>query len=221
MVPLASHEVRWFFEGGVDQHLPLKQWFETVTPVPRSDGLPRPEWKGRQGDQPDIYLLIPGSTDLGIKWREGELQIKGRVAALGAQLFAGRHQGVVERWIKWSYRDLPEPWRRLFVIPADNGLIAVPVRKIRALRKLRLDWFTGTAHEVAGDTPVDRGLAIELTDLECNGKAYCSLAFEAFPDDSGIHLAFTGAAGQFLDGLERNLPLARSLSYPAWLLQTV
>ena len=128
---------------------------------------------------------------------------------------------MVERWIKWSYRDLSEPWRRLFVIPADNGLIAVPVRKIRALRKLRLDWFTGTAQEVAADTPVDRGLAIELTDLECNGKAYCSLAFEAFPDDSGIHLAFTRAVGQFLDGLETELPLAGSLSYPAWLLQKV
>lgn len=220
MVPLASHEVRWFFEGSVNQQLPLKHWFETVTPVPRQDGLPRPEWKGRQGDQPDLYLLIPGSTDLGIKWREGELQIKGRVASLGPQVFAGRHQGAVERWIKWSYPDLPEPWRRLFVTAGENGLISVAVRKLRALRKLGLDWFTGAAHEVAPDALVDRGVAIELTDLECNGKAYCSLAFEAFPDDSGMHLAFTEAVGRFLDGWETDLPLTRSLSYPAWLLQT-
>jgi hypothetical protein len=216
MAPLASHEVRWFFEGGVDQHLPLQQWFETT--VPRPDGLPRPEWKGRLGDEPDIYLLIPGSTDLGIKWREGELQIKGRVAALGAQLFAGRHQGAVERWIKWSYRDLPDAWRRLFATPAENGLIAVPVRKIRALRKLRLDLFTGTANEVAPDTLIDRGMALELTDLELNGSRYCSLAFEAFPDDSGMHLAFARTVSRFLHTLrDTELEADQSLSYPAWL----
>ena len=217
MLPLASHEVRWFFEGEVDQHLPLKQWFETMTPFPRPDGLPRPEWRGRLGDQPDIYLLIPGGTDLGIKWREGELQIKGRVAALGVQLFAGRHQGAVERWIKWSYQDLPGTWRKLFT-EGSVRLITAPVRKTRALRKLRLDPFTGTAHEVTPDTLIDRGMALELTDLELNGSRYCSLAFEAFPDDSGMHLAFDRTVSRFLDSLhDIELRADQSLSYPGWL----
>ena len=106
-IPLASHEVRWFFEGKANQHESLKRWFETIAPMPKSPGVGPPVWKGRLDDQPDVYLLVPGSDDMGIKWREGELQIKGRVSSLGTQVFCGRHQGKVERWIKWSYANTP------------------------------------------------------------------------------------------------------------------
>jgi hypothetical protein len=75
----------------------LTQWFETIALVPKRPGVGPPVWTGRRDDHPDLYLLIPGSDDMGIKWREGELQVKGRVSACGAQVFCGRHQGVVER----------------------------------------------------------------------------------------------------------------------------
>jgi hypothetical protein len=97
-IPLASHEVRWFFEGSVEDHLDLKKWFETTEPVKKDAAVGPPSWKGRLDDQPDVYLQIPGSEDLGIKWREGELQIKGRTAILGTQAF-GIHHGRVERWV--------------------------------------------------------------------------------------------------------------------------
>jgi hypothetical protein len=29
-IPLASHEVRWLFEGTASQHESLKRWFETT-----------------------------------------------------------------------------------------------------------------------------------------------------------------------------------------------
>jgi hypothetical protein len=218
IIPLASHEVRWFFEGRASQHESLKRWFETMAPIEKSPGVGPPAWKGRLDDQPDVYLLVPGSDDMGIKWREGELQIKGRVSSLGTQVFCGRHQGKVERWIKWSYANTPDSYRRLFVTEKEAGLVTASVRKTRALRKVRLDTLTGEAQEVDPKTFVDRGLGFELADLEVAGKAYCSLTFEAFPNDSAMDAAFSAAVEAFLDGLTAfDLTAADSWSYPAFL----
>ena len=219
-IPMASHEVRWFFEGKADQHKKLKDWFETVAPssIPNHSRVSPPVWKPRLDDKPDVYLLVPDSDDMGIKWREGELQIKGRVSSLGTQVFCGRHQGVVERWIKWSYKNVPASYQRLFAAEKEPGLVTAAVRKNRALRKVRLDTLNGKAEEVDAMTLIDRGLGFELTDLEVAGKAYCSLAFEAFPNDSGMDAAFTQAVEAFLDGLkELALTAACSQSYPAFL----
>ena len=217
-IPLASQEVRWFFEGPANQHESLKRWFETVAPIPKGPGVGSPVWKVRLNDDPDGYLLVPDSDDMGIKWREGELQIKGRVSSIGTQVYCERHQGKIERWVKWSYSDMPAGYKRLFVIGKETGLITASVRKTRALRKVRLDTMTGKAQEVDAQTFVDRGLGFELTDLEVAGKAYCSLAFEAFPNDSAMDAAFTQALEAFLDGLKDvDLTAACSQSYPAWL----
>jgi hypothetical protein len=217
-IPLASHEVRWFFEGKAYQHESLKRWFETIAPIQKSPDVGPLVWKGRLEDQPDVYLLVPGSYDMGIKWREGELQIKGRVASLGSQVFCGRHQGNVERWIKWSYANLPASYQRLFVAEQETELMTVSVWKTRALRKVRLNTLTGQAEEVDAEVFIDRGLGLELTELEIAGKAYCSLAFEAFPNDSAMDAAFTEAVEAFVDGLTAfDLTAASSQSYPAFL----
>lgn len=76
-IPLASHEVRWFFEGKTNQHESLECWFETTAPIQKSFGVGPLARKGRLED-----LLMPGSDDIGIKLREGALQIKGRVSSL-------------------------------------------------------------------------------------------------------------------------------------------
>jgi hypothetical protein len=217
-IPFASHEVRWFFEGHANQHESLKRWFETVAPIPKDPGVGPPVWKGRLDEEPDVYLLMPGSDDMGIKWREGELQIKGCVSSLGTQVFCGRHQGKIERWMKWSYANTPAAYKRLFAAGKETGLVTASVQKTRALRKVRLNTMTGNAQEVDAQTFVNRGLGFELTDLKVAGKAYCSLAFEAFPNDSAMDAAFTQAVESFLDSLkELDLAAAYSQSYPAWL----
>jgi hypothetical protein len=218
---MASHEVRWFFDGTVNQHQPLKSWFETTTPIQKIGDVGPPVWEPRRDDQPDVYLLVPGSDDMGIKWREGEFQIKGRLCSLGTQVFCGRHYGKVERWMKWSYKKMPESYQQLFEEKA-KGLVIASVCKTRALRKVRLDTFTGKAEEVHAKKFVDRGLGFELTDIQFAGKQYCSMAFEAFPNDSAMDVAFTRAVEAFLDTLtEVHLSAAGSVSYPAWLASMV
>lgn len=217
-LPLATYEIRWFFDGSVEQHPALQHWFELATPFERCQKIGPPQWQPRENDQPDVYLLLPDGEDMGIKWREGQLQIKGRVSELGTRSFCGRHQGRAERWVKWSYANLPPSYQRLLLEGEILGLKTVAVQKVRALRKLRLDTLTGKVQEVAAQTFVQRGLGFELVDLQVAGKPYCSLAVEAFPDESVIDAAATQAAETFLDSLtDFSLTAADSLSYPAWL----
>ena len=170
-VPFASHEVRWFFDGGGRSASCAAKLVRIEQPVRKKGDFGPPVWMGRLDGQPDVYLLLPGADDMGIKWREGNFQIKGRAASLGVHEFCGRHQGSVERWIRWSYTKLPDSYHRLFTDGDNKGLITVSVRKTRALRKIRLDTYNGSAEEVDPKAFIDRGINFELTDIEVGGKS--------------------------------------------------
>jgi hypothetical protein len=207
----SSQEVRWFLEGSVDEHPELRQWIE--------DGAPSAKWQGRLGGKPDVYVVIPEASGMGIKWREGQLQIKGLECELGTQIFSGGHHGNVERWIKWSYagesiaRDFAGWFSR-----NGSGPKIVEVFKTRCLRKVRINPFTGELHEADPAEPIDRGGYVEVTDLRAGAKAFSSVAFEAFPNDSAMHENFTKLVNEYLKNL-KGIPLteSNSLSYPAWL----
>ena len=215
MLPLATVETRWFFEGPSQRHPELRHWFETCKPFAASGNVARPEWKSRAGGEPDTYLLMPGCTDMGIKWREGTLQIKGRVADLGGRRFGSRHEGRVQRWIKWTYPEVPAPYRALFDDAGKTGLETASVHKTRALRIISLD--SDSPAEVAPGIVLERGLGVEMTELELRGERCCSVAFEAFPDDAAAVAGFDAVVAGFLEELGHSLSENDSLSYPEWL----
>ena len=153
---------------------------------------------------------------MNVKWREGLLQIKGRITTVGPATFCDRHDGVVERWIKWSYAGLPGPCRALFEPGARR---TIGISKTRAVRLIDLDDGITGAVEVDIKTWLDRGVAAEITDLEIDGNAYCTLGFEAFPDAAITADVFDDVVSAFLDTLdEPALRAEQSMSYPAWLL---
>jgi hypothetical protein len=208
---ISSHEVRWFLEGGINQHPSLRHWVE--------EGATDPQWIGRLGGKPDAYLLVPGASDMGIKWREGQLQIKGLECALGTQKFTGLFEGRVERWLKWGYtgESVEDAFSKWFKLPKDVPRI-VEVHKTRCLRRVRLNPFVATAIEVDSKTVIDRGGALEVTDLRVGVQAFTSVAFEAFPNDSGMHGDFSVFVNAYLEKLSGvELKESNSMSYPAWL----
>lgn len=215
MPPFATIETRWFFDGDSGHHPALRRWFETCAPFPRGADVGAPRWTGRAGGAPDIYLLMPGCADMGIKWREGTLQIKGRVENLGARRFGSRHEGRVQRWVKWTCPDVPGDCRSLFDPGAQKGSGTAAVHKLRALRMISLD--AATPEEVPPALVLERGLGFEMTDLELNGRRWCSIAFEAFPDDEAMLTGFSDAVTTALGGLGEVLDAGASLSYPEWL----
>ena len=212
-LPFASREIRWFFEGPLSDFLALEDWFCRCAPFQKADDAGTPKWQPRRADEPDVYLLLPGQEDMGIKWREGLLQIKGLVESLGQREFLARHVGTVERWIKWSYRELPEGYADLFASPAVE---IVAVHKVRALRLL--DLAPDRPIEVSPDTWLDVGMTVELTRIVVGDRDYCSLGFEAFPDPVIAPAIFDDTVAAFLYELaEPLLGGAQSMSYPAWL----
>lgn len=215
MMPFASIETRWFFDRDSARYPVLRRWFETCTPFPRAANVSAPEWKGRAGGEPDVYLLMPGCIDMGIKWREGTLQIKGRVEDLGTCRFGARHEGRVQRWIKWTCEDVPAAYRSLFTAGAEHGLETAAVHKTRALRMISLD--SVEPEEVTPGVILQRGIGFEMTDLERDGKQCCSIAFEAFPDDAAMAAGFSALVAGLVEELADALDTGASMSYPDWL----
>lgn len=216
MLPFASIETRWFFDGAADHQPQLRQWFESSAPFPRRRDVGKPQWQDRTGGQPDVYLLMRGCSDMGVKWREGSLQIKGRVADLGARRFSARHEGRVQRWVKWTYTQIPAAYRALFETGSRRGLETASVYKTRGLRLVSLD--SGTPEEVAAGTVLGRGVGFEMTDILLDGERCCSIAFEAFPDDATTAGGFDAVVAGFVRELAVTLPIDASKSYPDWLL---
>lgn len=283
---LSSIEVRWFLEGWAEENrrlaVPdgrsahpgppdapegqrpkedslgtLHRWFSTIDPYGGREGDPDPAWEDWRTD---VYLLLPTAVDMGIKWREEQLQIKGRVASSGIHRFARGSEGRVGSWVKWSYPGMPEAYRAIFEGEPGRELLRLSVRKRRWIRKVRIDPGTSAdaeappadaeapsqaaearseaaeapsadaeppseaaeapsrAVEVPADAVVPRGVTVELTNLIVEGEPYCSLGFEAFPDDAGMKADFLNVADAFLGQLE-GVPLkaSNSFSYPAWL----
>jgi len=213
---LSSFEFRWFWNGSLDQNPTLKAAFENVSVVAKRSDVTTVRW-GKSRD--DVYLVIPSADDLGVKWREGELQTKGRRALLGSVAFGRGVHGAVEQWTKWSHEGpvVDAALKPLFSSAALKT--AVTVTKRRALRKVRLDPM-GAGQEVPESEHIDRGVNCELTDIGVNGVSYYSLAFEAFPDDPEMPEQFSKLVSNFLTAFD---PAAfagiQSLSYPAWLDQ--
>jgi len=218
--PFASCEVRWFLDGDSAQHADIRHWFTECAPFPKERTVRPPEWRGRLGGKPDVYLLLPERSDMGLKWREGTLQIKGLVDELGPRTFANRHEGSVERWIKWTYEELSPAYQRIFDSDVSESLATVSVYKTRALRMFRFDGAPEPTEAPPGKI-FERGMGFELTDLEVNAQPYCSVAFEAFPDDASMPAEFVSIVERLLKGLETTaLNTGQTGSYPSWLRAT-
>jgi hypothetical protein len=220
-LPWSTVEVRWFFEGALEETgRGVEAWFRARAhagsrqPAPIAWEPAPPAWRQ------DRYLVVPGHDDMGIKWREGRLEIKGREAALGPRVFAPGIEGRCERWIKWSYAGDRVAQRFLDLFHDDRSVDgAVLIEKRRLQRLFRLD-DRGETTEVGGVEPRERGVNVELTRIRVRDRpeAHWSLAFEAFPGDVHTAEMLAPIVARFLEGFPV-MPLAadRSRSYPRWL----
>ena len=213
-MPYDTLEVRWFFDGSLAEAAPeVEAWFSRVTPHGIEGNRHSCSWPAAW--RRDRYLTLAGAEDMGVKLREGRLEFKGRVDTFGAERFADRVRGVTERWMKWSHSIGTRP---------DDAMSVVLVEKRRILRRLNL--AGGTLVEIpSGPSTTDPAVDFELTRIRFAGsptETHWSLAFEAFPYDSGLHGVFNRIVGDLLaEWPLEALSAESSMSYPAWLSQLV
>ncbi len=144
-----SRELRWFLSGPVPAE--AWDWFNGLPGKKSKTSFPRK----------DIYLVVPRHEDLGLKVREGRLEIKIRTTRHKLHVVTkGSIAGFPEDWTKdtWDYAD-------------PIGDISTPFKKGTRVRVIKSRSQRKYAVSRNGLSPVpvakrpDRAFLIELTEL--------------------------------------------------------
>ena len=183
---LTSLEIRWFYEGELPQAILL--WFGQDE---LEGQLKPPE------EREDLYLYIPEGEYLGIKLRQGRLEVKWRQAELGIVPFGRQVEGKLEKWGKWLCEDSTAESFQLEAVVGHKTW--VNVKKVRSQR-------------------LYDGCTLELTQLRIEGKDWWSLAFETSGTDANVMDKLQSIASKvFKSYTESPLQVQDSYAYPRWL----
>ena len=194
-------EVRWFGRGGLPHE--VQAWFES--------GQERPE---EQASRVDHYLRVPHTNSLGIKLREGKVEVKQLHQRHGVVRLHERVTGMMEHWRKWSFL-IAQPGALADALsPASSW---VSVRKERELRKYQVT-DSAAVKAIPTDHYPARGCYVELARLGVAGEVWWSLALEAFGNEGALRDTVSLVA-KYVFGTGEPPPLeARaSYGYPEWL----
>lgn len=199
---LPSAEVRWFYEGAVPPD--VIAWFRR--------GERQPVEQPRRVD----YYLHPRNVDaLGIKLREGRIEVKQRQRRQGIVRFHERVSGVVEGWRKWSFA-----LAAVHRLPADVGAPPsswIGVQKQRQLHNYRI-MGEGQLVAVPGEDYAGQSCHLELTRIQVGGTRWWSLGFEALGPERALGENLTLAVAHVL--AQEPVPTLEgknSYGYPRWL----
>lgn len=183
---LTSLEIRWFYRGKLPPV--VLSWFEQDQ---LGGQLQPPE------EREDVYLYSPGCEYLGIKLRQGRLEVKWRQAELGNVRWM-RVEGKLEKWGKWLCVD-PSGDFKPEVVAGESW---VSVKKVRSQR-------------------LYDNYNMELTQLYVKGNDWWSLGFETVGAESSNDELQTIANSVFESYNHQRLTIDYSYAYPKWLSQVV
>ena len=199
-------EIRWFFKFKILNS--VRNWFE--------DQLFGPHLTVEK--RTDVYLVLPGSEGLGIKVREGKLEIKSRKKASPFVDSTGKIEGMLEAWDKqaWEMSDAMQDITPGLEIGDQRTLIGVE-------KERRQRWYKVPAKGNLKPLPKSRhrkaDCAVELTRLRIfDDEHWWTIALDVF-----------GKAGYVMEKLELavqwlfqnyvgpKLEINKSYGYPQWL----
>lgn len=167
---LKTTEIRWFFTH------PTPEW------LLRLEGLARGPLDAMR--RTDHYMPLPGREDIGIKLREGRLEVKYRLGRPEAADLGPQTGGFYEHWVK---RGLPLADEAAGV-PGGGSAGAhgwIPVEKERYGLLIRSEDGQWAVYPIG--TPVAGGIQIEYTRLRIGGHRLFTLGLE-WPADAGLQL---------------------------------
>jgi hypothetical protein len=211
---LHSAEIRWFVPGPLPDE--VLNWFSRGEDLA---GLR--ETKAGAQVREDQYLLFPHCETVGLKLREGKLEVKALTQPPKPINVNDRICGLSDQWVKWSFgsEGLKQLEKELY-----QSSRWIKVKKDRYLRKYSAD----------SDSPIEvprnvdplpvKGCNIELTEitvLEEKISEWYSVGFESFGTVGCIETILVDVLKIFFKKYG-NVPgdplnLERSSNYPSWL----
>ncbi len=182
---LISLEMRWFYPGKLPEAISEKFEQDAL-----GGKMQPPE------ERSDIYLYSPECEYLGIKLRQGRLEIKWRNAQLGIVRCKERVEGKLEKWGKWECEDPTEESFRPEVVMGKSW---VSVKKVRSQR-------------------IYDDCTLELTQLNIKGNDWWTLGFETVgAEASKMNQLQNLATEVFQSYADLELTNSNSYAYPHWL----
>lgn len=199
-------EVRWFFRGDVPTE--VEEWFCSHGPDAEE-----------QPPRVDHYLQIVEGDSLGIKLREGRVEVKQRYGQQTIRRFGNQTEGCVEQWCKWSF-ELAQT-SDLDATLKGNSSKWIGIKKNR-----KLHTFCGLDHQPARDLSscgsLDQGCSWEIAKVKVDGseEAWWSVGFEAFGKENKLWETLLIVAERILS-LDKapTFEIKHSYGYPSWLKQ--
>jgi hypothetical protein len=165
----------------------------------------------------DYYLRIQDGDSLGVKLREGSLEVKQRYGRQETLRFGTRTVGYLEHWRKWHFQ-VANPNEILAELGVSSDTW-VGVRKARRQRMYQVV-DTGKFRAVNIEVQLMQGCSWEVAALqiEGTGDAWWSLCFEAFGEQAERREILI-AVIEYALSLDKapNLNLNASYGYPKWL----
>ncbi|MEC4990623.1 MAG: hypothetical protein SAJ37_17975 [Oscillatoria sp. PMC 1068.18] len=151
---LTTLEMRWFKQGKLPNH--VQDWFVEKCP---GDKL------GSLEERTDLYLYAPECDNLGIKLRQGNLEVKWRKTELCEKNFGEIAQGKAAEWVKLTC--------------ADASLESLLTDAVKQKK-------TWVAVEKQRDQRRYRDCQIELTQVYLEKEFWWTIAFETLTPISSL-----------------------------------
>jgi hypothetical protein len=194
-------EIRWFFKGEIP---------ESVAKAYNKSSNILPYYAKRV----DHYLGMPENHTMGIKLREGKIELKHLTQWIGKGKFGATISGYMNDWRKWSLalaehpQYLSSPWKDWWIA----------LQKERSLRLFTLNEQNGPM-EISMLQNVGLGCEWELCQIYA-GKTkdpWWTIALEAFGAEPNRHYLLENTINKILPFLSQEAVVSCSFSYPEWL----
>ncbi len=203
--PYRTSEVRWFFSGAIPSA--VTNWFVRTLPG---------DWREGALIREDVYLLVPGRDDIGLKFRKDRVQLKLRCDRYPFSVLKGRISGVETDWERysWAYDKKENDFIRAFSGQAGEGRrVAVVKKRRQRIYDLMPD---GRLRPLAPRKKAKAPVFIEVTEIAFPGFTGWSLQLELVNPHAEVRGHLPLAAVELLRKFPA-LPLKRrgSLDYPA------
>lgn len=159
-----SREIRWFTQT---EDSAISKWFAR-------NGQTFANTESRT----DFYLPLPGKEDIGIKLREGNIEIKQRINQPEKGKISASAEGYFEDYIKWSFSTADEDELSREIIQ-KNRYEWLKVRKERMGFKLQETEEAKTSMVNISEY-IPYGCQVEYTRISLNKKTWYSFGLEWF-----------------------------------------
>lgn len=220
-----SAEIRWFLPESADWEDSLK-WFlgndsNITSHIPKSisDKIWDRKNIKREELRTDEYLIMPHCTSVGVKQRQGKLEVKAQIG-MPEKYLKDSISGEINCWSKWSLQPNNINLVSLEKDLQDSGRW-IKIHKTRYL--LKLSQSENNIIEVSPEEWPEAGCQVELTQVstETNSGNWLSFGFEAFGGTFENMDKILKDSISFFFSKRNKSPMVlsanNSMSYPIWL----